>query len=260
MDKASSDLATLKQQVGSKQYGAAQTTLVGIKIALTQFESLPPAPPTTPTAAQERQIACDTFEQAVLLSVGLEDTQSFQRHFAQLKPYYAESAVPPASSCLFNGLNLMLLLVENRLAEFHSELELLTEEERQAEEIAFPIRLEQYLMVGSYNQVLDAKSRLPNSSFEFFMSLLLDTVRDFIAECTEVAYTSLSMDAAQKMMMLQSREELTQFIEEAHDNWVVEGDTIRFTPPPTASKSSEVPSMRLISEALTYATELERIV
>ena len=37
----------------------------------------------------------DTFEQAVLLSVGLEDTQSFQRHFAQLKPYYAESAVRP---------------------------------------------------------------------------------------------------------------------------------------------------------------------
>ena len=58
-----------------------------------------------------------------------------------------------------------------------SQLELLTEEERQAEEIAFPIRLEQYLMVGSYNQVLDAKSKLPNSSFEFFMSLLLDTVR-----------------------------------------------------------------------------------
>merc|ERR1712070_1290466 len=100
------------------------------------------------------------------------------------------------------------------------------------------------------NQVLDAKSSLPEASFEFFMSLLLDTVRsededlappliecvsvlptpparrDSIAECTEVAYTSLSMDAAQKMMMLQSREELTQFIDEAHDNWVLEGDTI----------------------------------
>ena len=36
-------------------------------------------------------LAGETFEQAVLLSVGMEDTQSFQRHFAQLKPFYAEA-------------------------------------------------------------------------------------------------------------------------------------------------------------------------
>lgn len=84
--------------------------------------------------------------------------------------------------------------------------------------------------------------------------------RDFIAECTEVAYTELSMSAAQTMMMLGSREELVSFIEEAHENWVVDGETLRFNPASTASKSSEVPSMRLMSEALGYATELERIV
>ena len=75
-----------------------------------------------------------------------------------------------------------------------------------------------------------------------------------------MAYTELSLDAAQKMMMLGSREELMSFIEEAHESWVVDGETLRFNPVSTASKSSEVPSMRLMSEALGYATELERIV
>jgi len=260
LEKAAADLAVLKQQVASKSYDAAKSTLVGIKIGMTTFTSLPPAPPSTPAAAQERQIAGETFEQAVLLSVGMEDTQSFQRHFAQLKPFYAEAPTASPLQCTVCGLNLMLLLVENRLAEFHSELELLGEEERANEAIAFPIRLEQYLMVGSYNQVLEAKASMPNASFDFFMALLLDTVRDFIAECTEVAYTELSMSAAQTMMILGSREELVSFIEEAHENWVVDGETLRFNPASTASKSSEVPSMRLMSEALGYATELERIV
>lgn len=51
------------------------------------------------------------------------------------------------------GLNLLFLLVENRLAEFHSELELMDDAERAEECVVFPVLLEQYLMVGSYDQV-----------------------------------------------------------------------------------------------------------
>lgn len=51
------------------------------------------------------------------------------------------------------GLNLLFLLVENRLAEFHSELELMDDVERAEECVVFPVQLEQYLMVGSYDQV-----------------------------------------------------------------------------------------------------------
>ena len=53
------------------------------------------------------------------------------------------------------GLNLLFLLVENRLAEFHSELELMGDEERASECVMFPVRLEQFLMVGSYDQARD---------------------------------------------------------------------------------------------------------
>mmetsp|Transcript_50458 Transcript_50458/g.68605 ORF Transcript_50458/g.68605 Transcript_50458/m.68605 type:complete len:261 (-) Transcript_50458:458-1240(-) len=259
---AEQDVALLKQQVQNRKFDEAQETLVRVKISMINFRALPPATATTPEMMHERQIARDAMEQAVLLSIGLEDCQSFQRHFAQLKPFYVDDARSTLDSlrCTICGLNLLFLLVENRLAEFHSELELLTDEEQHHEAIAYPIRLEQYLMVGSYNQILEAKSTMPNSSFEFFMSLLVDTVRDFIAECTEVAYTSLSMDAARQMMMLDSKADLENFIHDAHDNWVVDGQTIRFKVSANTSKSSDLPSTRIITETLAYATELERIV
>ena len=48
------------------------------------------------------------------------------------------------------------------------------------------MRLEQYLAMGSYNQVLEARANIPHPTFEYFMSLLMETVRGCIAECTEV--------------------------------------------------------------------------
>lgn len=67
----------------------------------------------------------------------------------------------PASSnqSAVRGLNLLFLLVENRLAEFHSELELMGDAERASECVMFPVRLEQFLMVGSYNQARDEEEK-----------------------------------------------------------------------------------------------------
>lgn len=66
--------------------------------------------------------------------------------------FASQLAVSPNQSAV-RGLNLLFLLVENRLAEFHSELELMSDGERADECVMFPVRLEQYLMVGSYDQV-----------------------------------------------------------------------------------------------------------
>jgi 26S proteasome regulatory subunit N12 len=199
------------------------------------------------------------LQQAVLLSLGLQDKEGFARHVAQLKPLYSTEELCQAGDAksLVVGLQLMFLLVENRLAEFHSELELLTEAERQIEAIAFPIKLEQFMMVGSFNQVLAATESVPSATFNFFMGSIVKTVRDSIAECAQAAYASLSLDAAQKMLMLDSRDELFDFV--ASQAWTVEGQTIIFQLNDIA-RSTDVPSMRLLSESLAYATELERIV
>ncbi len=51
------------------------------------------------------------------------------------------------------ALNLLHLLVENRLADFHCELELLPESLRKLPVIAFCTQLEQHLVVGAYDMV-----------------------------------------------------------------------------------------------------------
>ena len=125
--------------------------------------------------------------------------------------------------------------------------------------VEFPIRMEQYLMVGAFNQVLSAKSQMPNPAFAFFMKSVMETVRESIAECAAVAYGSLTLASAQQLLMLDTREDLLAFIGEAHSDWIVNGDVITFEAP-SGARSDDVPSLRLISESLNYATELERIV
>lgn len=56
------------------------------------------------------------------------------------------------------GLNLLFLLSQNRVSEFHTELELLPQEIIHKNEfIRHPLALEQYLMEGSYNKIFSAK-------------------------------------------------------------------------------------------------------
>ena len=204
-------------------------------------------------------MARNTFEIAALLSVQTSDIERFQRHVAQLRPFYAQPTVNSNRRSTVIGLNLLFLLVENRLAEFHSELELLSGADRATAEIAFPIHLEQSLMVGSYNDVLSAKASMPSPHFKNFMDMLVDTVRDAIAECSEVAYTSLGLAAAREMMMFDDEKQLLDFVADAHKDWVIADGQIHFQEA-KIKKQQEIPSMRLISETLSYATELERII
>ena len=111
--------------------------------------------------------AGDVLEFAVLSSVKHKDDAGFERNYSQLRTYYADtrcheplrspckphlmhylplagsparavfdpapllcrSLLPPSDTeLLVTGLNLLRLLVQNRIAEFHTELELLPQE------------------------------------------------------------------------------------------------------------------------------------
>ncbi|CAM9242918.1 unnamed protein product [Sphacelaria rigidula] len=234
-----------------------------LKILITSFESLPPLGRDGPEATRERTLVRDVMEVAVFLSAREGDEAGFQRHMAQLKPYYMDFATElPASpnQSAVRGLNLLFLLVQNRLAEFHSELELMKDEERADACVVFPVRLEQYLMVGSYDKVLAARDNVPHEYYKYFLDSLLETVQDGIAECSEAAYSELSIAEAQKLLRMPDRAQLATFVEEKHPEWEMTKDKIIFTVPEAGKKSAEIPSMRLIAECLSYATELERIV
>lgn len=114
-------------------------------------------------------------------------------------------------------------------------------------------------MVGAFNQILSAKSTMPSPTFSFFMDSIVETVRYSVAECAEVAYSNLSLKSAQQLLMIDSKDDLLMFIQSNRPDWMVENDLITFQST-NGAKSSDIPSMRLISETLNYATELERIV
>ena len=251
LDNAKALLAKLKSIAESGNVDDGKATLSQLKIAMLDFPS--------PAGEEHMKVATEALELGVLLTVSEGDLDAFARSMAQLKPYYA-AGVPTDRKCHILGLNLMHLLVDNRLSEFHSELELLTDQEASNSFVSFPINLERQLMVGIYDEVLNAGLHVPDPSYQFFMDNLLQTVRDSIADCVEVSYKTMKLADAMTMMKFDTQQALMEYVEECRDDWIVEGETLCFQPPPIGSKASDIPSMKLISQSLSYATEMERIV
>lgn len=244
-------LTQLQGLVNNGDVDQGKAVLSQLKIAMLDFP--------VPSDDAHTQVAIEGLELGVLLSVKEGDQEAFARSISQLKPYY-QAGVSSARQCHILGLNLMHLLVDNRLSEFHSELELLSDEQANNALVSFPINIERQLMVGIYDEVLAAGTHVPDPSYQFFMDNLLQTVRDSIADCVEVSYKTMTLKDAMTMMKFATPQELSEYIEECRDDWIVDGETLCFQPPPMGSKASDIPSMKLIAQSLTYATEMERIV
>lgn len=234
--------------------------LSSIKIKLINFQLIPPFTGDAETVKEQLLLARETLEIATYLSVTAGDESSFERHVNQVKPYYLDYGhLLPGSKCQgpITGLHLMFLLAHNRIADFHSEMELIPVSERSANPyVAYPSRLEQFLMEGSYNKVLLAEKDAPLPLFTFFVGILLVTVRGKIADCTEKAYENFPVSQASSMFMLKNQAEVDAFCKER--GWEVKDSLITFG---TRKKElQDLPSHSLIAQSLMYATELERIV
>merc|ERR1712137_504499 len=97
--------------------GGGMSTLLKFKIAMLEI---------TPSD-EVSTLAANGLELGVLFTVAKGDLDAFARNMAQLKPHYARGIQTERKTHIL-GLNLMFLLVENRLSEFHAELELLEEQ------------------------------------------------------------------------------------------------------------------------------------
>lgn len=265
LDKAERMLTRFKEMVDGFTGGdiprSVADHLVQLKLLVMGFPSLPPTLADSPNEKQEGLIARGVFEYASLLSVKADDMRSFERHIAQVKAYYLDFRALLAESPhrhLLLGLNLLHLLVENRLGDFHAEMELLGEDDFKNPLVQFPVRLEEWLMEGSYNKILSTSSETPSPLYAPFLTRLVDTVRDEIADCSASSYDTLGVEAAQRMMLFKTPEELRSYIEEKQPAWHIEAGVIHFNPAQKARL--EIPSLTLIASTLEYATELERIV
>ena len=251
LETANNLLSELKAKFEAGDVVGGKATLSKMKIQMLDFP---------PGSASHTQVAVESLEIGILMMVEDGDLDSFARNVAQIKPLYAALKSITPRKCHILGLNLMNLLVDNRLSEFHAELELLAEEESRNVFVTFPINLERKLMVGIYDEVLNVT--VPDPSYQFFVDNLLQTVRDSIADCVEVSYKTMKIADAMTMMKFGTQQELLEYVEECRDDWIVEEGTgtLCFQPPPSGSKVGDIPSMKLITQNLSYATEMERIV
>lgn len=254
--------SNLKDAIKKSSYSTANEILCKLKTILIEFDSLPPLGIESDSAEKERVVAREILEHAVILSIKTKDKDAFQRNLASLRPYYTGySSAVSESEMKYSilGLNLLYLLVENRLADFHCELELLSEQQQQHSAIAFCTQLDQHLMVGSYDQVMSAASQPPEEYYSFFLTSLLETVRINIAECAAASYRTLTLSAAKNILMFGSDQETLDFIAEHHEDWKVTDKVIELRSTKTTRVDS-VPAIKLVQQNLAYATELERIV
>lgn len=272
ISQAEAKLRDLHAKIQSEDIDGAKSCLTELKILILGF------PTGTDAPVQCVNIATETLEQAALLSLQEGDLTAFARNVSQVKPYYESNTTNTTTNTTTNnnkakllGLHLMYLLTENQLSEFHAELELLTDVNDTNNNttsvstnplVTFPITLERHLMVGSYDEVLNAGAHVPDPAYDLFMDNLLATVRDNIADCLEVAYQTMTLEAARVRMKFDTLDDLKEYMAECRDDWILQEDSLSlcFQPPSVGSKASDIPSRPLIKQVLSYATELERIV
>ncbi|KAL7748480.1 regulatory particle non-ATPase [Sorochytrium milnesiophthora] len=234
-----------------------------LKIALTHLTFLVPGQ--QPPSQQELLLARDTLEIGALHSIHVRDTASFERYIAQLSVYYTDYAAQLPESprqYMLLGLDLLRLLSQNRIAEFHARLELIDPDQLMAGSsnvyIRHPVQVEQCLMEGSYNKVWSGRGNVPAPEYIYFIDILMETVRHEIASCSEKSYTSLPLNDAGTLLFFKNKDELVQFCQER--NWQVDmgQGKIYFNQQTTSGET--IPAKQVIEHVVSYAKELERIV
>jgi 26S proteasome regulatory subunit N12 len=172
-------LTQLKSQASSISYADASSLLSKAKLLLLQLNALTPVTTTNPSLLA---LARETYEQGALASIRAKNPDAFTRYVSQLAAFYELPAavLPPnvAERNKVTGLYLLLLLTQGRYAEFHSELEALSTREGGGGSVdvegdrylGYPIRLERWLMEGSYDRVWKAmkKGEVPCEEYGVF--------------------------------------------------------------------------------------------
>ncbi|VDB97002.1 unnamed protein product [Peniophora sp. CBMAI 1063] len=213
---------------------------------------------------EDLKVTRDILEIGAYWSIRTKDVPSFDRYFSQLQTFYDDfSSILPPSQREFpiRGLNLIRLLIQNRIADFHTTLESLP---LSADEIAsnpfiqHPVNLELWLMEGSYSKVWNAREEAPAEEYKFFVESLMGTIRNEIASCEEAAYHVLPLKDAATLLFFRNQSELLNFAKER--GWQVDIGAGQIIFPHKSEEDLEIPREKLIANDLAYARELEQIV
>ncbi|KAL8720106.1 MAG: hypothetical protein Q9225_002982 [Loekoesia sp. 1 TL-2023] len=276
---STSNLSHILSQLQSSSSSSPQQITSLLSSAKRELLTLNALIPTSTTPSQILLLARQTLETGALFSIRLQQPDAFTRYYQQLLPFYEipESSYysgngndPSSQRSKVTGLYLLLLLTKGDYAAFHTVLEGLEVEQAGKgqglegdEFISYPVKLERWLMEGSYDQVWGATKRegVPSEEFGVFSEVLIGTIRDEIASCSEKAYPSLPIANAKNLLFLDSEGSVVEFAQAR--GWVVKDGRIYF--PQTqedmrTEKEILVASGQVIENTIGYARELETIV
>jgi len=235
------------------------TLLAQLKIGLIEAGLLLP---TGDPKSEDLLVARNILEIGAFWSIRTKDVPSFDRYFSQLQTFYTDySSSLPSSTREFpiRGLNLIRLLTQNRIADFHTTLESLPADVINDNTfIRHPVNLERWLMEGSYSKVWNAREEAPAEEYKFFVDSLMGTIRNEIASCEETAYESLPLKDAATLLFFTTQSDLLAFAQQR--GWQVNlvAGNIDFAR--KSEEQMEIPKQKLIAANLAYARELEQIV
>ncbi|KAH9809976.1 COP9 signalosome [Melampsora americana] len=244
--------------------------LIKLKIALAQSSLLMPTlKDSTLIDSDSLTKARDILEFGAFYSVRSQDIPAFERYIAQLGPYYNDyNSILPNSERRYPiiGLDLLRLLSQNKIAQFHTVLEGLVKEHGQKNidilhtnpYISHPVNLERWLMEGSYSKVWSARSKIPMEEYRYFVDLLVDTIRNEIASCEEKAYASLPLSDAGTLLFFKTVGEVIEFAQKR--DWQIDPISKSIIFPELSGIRHEIAKEKVIEATLGYAKELETIV
>lgn len=260
----------LKSAYEAKDDIAAEDALEEVKTKIIFFPTFLNVNAPSPTRAQELLLVREILEHAVLLSARKKDLNEVERYFNMLQTYYrditsdaaAGPAVVPESSIMYMiiGLNLMRLLISHRVAEYHSEFEKIDQQQQQRSAyIRFAAQMERYLMEGSYNKLLHARSQAPSNEYLPIVELLEGTVRQEVARCLPAAYGAISVADAKAMLMMRSDADVTSMAERCKWTQSADKSSYVFQRDVDASRR-ELPFMQILNQNIQFVAELQRVV
>ncbi|OJD30570.1 proteasome regulatory particle subunit [Diplodia corticola] len=278
---ADKELQTITQQLQTalrSNPSAATPLLSRAKVTLLKHNALLPTASSPP---QHLLAAREILELGALLSIKQQDPDGFTRYFHSLQPFYQlpERVLPRRGSgaSKITGLYLLLLLSQGDYAGFHTLLESLEVVAQSGaatgasassleddQFIQYPVRLEQALMEGSYDRVWGETKgeRVPSEEFSVFSNVLVATIRNEIASCSEKAYPSIPITDAKSLLFLDSEGAVIEFAKSR--GWFGKDGRIYFPQQEQETLSQEKDVMQLsgqiIQNTLGYARELETIV
>ena len=181
MSNQTSDLATLVQSLqrnfSSNLFTSLPPLLSRAKLLLATHNLLTPTSSTPPASVH---LALTVFEIGAYTSIRLKDKALFVNYMGYLQTFYSLGYGGDRQPEL-TGLNLLRLLAENKIAEFHTQLELIeasNPDVMESEPVKFARGLEEWVMEGAYNRVWKAGEGHGVSVYQkFFLDVLMDTVR-----------------------------------------------------------------------------------